>query len=308
MAECMGANCENGGTCNTTSNKCECPFGFVGNHCEGRTCKASFIFEDAEDYSYIKNDGAISCYNGGKCSLTWSDGYEGEFFKCVCPVPTVELGATSGDYCQTVESATSMCIALSGNNDYVKIAQSDMFCTNGGSCKEVHSRTSEEFQGCDCPGGFSGKHCEIGGSAVHDPIPMEISNDGDDGGNSVARDVLLGLVISLVVLVGVWVVKRKVKSSRRKKRAVEMLGIIDENYDFQSDDELKRLGIGDHVSLGYKSKSSHSSLHSENTSIKGRDAVKKEFNFGSRTALKNGLENDINSVDRNDAADTSLIV
>ena len=57
-----------------------------------------------------------------------------------------------------------------------------------------------------------------------------------------------------------------------------------------------------------KSKSSHSSLHSENTSIKGRDAVKKEFNFGSRTALKNGLENDINSVDRNDAADTSLIV
>ena len=246
--------------------------------------------------------------------MTWSssDGKaagEREFFKCVCPVPTVELGATSGDYCQSVESATSMCIALSGNYDYVKIAQSDMFCTNGGSCKEVHSHTSEEFQGCDCLKGFSGKHCEIdGGSGVHDPIPMEVSNDGEDGGNSVAGDVLVGLVVGLVVLGSVWVVKRKVKSSRRKKRAVEMLGIIDENYDFQSDDELKRLGLGDHVSLGYKSKSSDSSHHSENISIKGRDAVKQEFNFGSRTALKNGLEHDINSVNRNDAADTSLIV
>ena len=86
-----------------------------------------------------------------------------------------------------------------------------------------------------------------------------------------------------------------------------MLGIIDENYDFQSDEELKRLGIGDHVSLGYKSRSSDSSHRTENISIKGRDAVRKEFNFGSRTALKNGLENDINSVDRNDAADTLIV-
>ena len=166
---------------NTTVH-CVCPHGYTGQFCEIQveTCGRN---DDNNNNNHHHHNHA--CYHGGKCMKS-HNGYQ-----CVCNhmSPSYNdhyrnynnnnnnnddhhqrnkmndyLPVSIGKSCE--HKATSFC-----HTDTKKVSYHS-FCTNGGICKSLIKSSSssnqfgddeerEEHEGCHCPNGFSGAHCEV---------------------------------------------------------------------------------------------------------------------------------------------------
>uniref|UniRef100_A0A1I7UYA9 C-type lectin domain-containing protein n=1 Tax=Caenorhabditis tropicalis TaxID=1561998 RepID=A0A1I7UYA9_9PELO len=144
--------CQNSGTCNTETQKCDCPDLFNGTYCEQNLnkCETNSIFcenggsciketgkcECPDNYTgdlcenqIIKCDN-ITCYNGGTCRNG----------SCVC------LPGTTGDFC---EDFGQPCMIVNPNGTI------SPYCLNG-ICYNLPTGAS-----CDCDGTeFTGRRCE----------------------------------------------------------------------------------------------------------------------------------------------------
>ena len=106
--------------------------------------------ENEEDSSVMVCPDNHRCENGSVC--VESSEAEGRYF-CDCE-ESMFNGATvfSGLYCQ--HKATVFCTA-SGS------VSKTSFCTNMGTCRRNNVNDNDVHLGCDCPKGYTGKHCQF---------------------------------------------------------------------------------------------------------------------------------------------------
>ncbi|CAF3641303.1 unnamed protein product [Rotaria sp. Silwood1] len=117
--------CTNGGIRDPETNKCYCPSGFTGSHCEtradGQLCDR------------------IQCMSAGICAVRpLFNGSKIYQSKCLC-----RLGF-DGDYCE-IPSKIGSCTAS--------------YCLHGGSCNQ-RTIGSEDYIYCQCKPGWSGSRCD----------------------------------------------------------------------------------------------------------------------------------------------------
>jgi len=116
---------------------CECSDGWFGDDCEipGVEC------------------GNSHCFNGGGCLETLNQNGQ-TTYACDCR-DAGHLGKSwAGQYCEN--SATTEC-QPGPLAEKLQHANGDLFCTNGGTCKDPNN----PYLGCDCPEGQYGPSCEF---------------------------------------------------------------------------------------------------------------------------------------------------
>mmetsp|Transcript_7794 Transcript_7794/g.11189 ORF Transcript_7794/g.11189 Transcript_7794/m.11189 type:complete len:594 (+) Transcript_7794:79-1860(+) len=119
-------------------------------HCnctEGRTglkCK--------RDYPSCNNIDEMKCNNGGECLLGGTDEFGNGQYHCDCGNAKDEKGNLYyGQYCE--KKALEVCDG-----------KQDVFCVNGGTCKEDYE--GSPHRPCNCGPEHDGKHCEFKKDAV----------------------------------------------------------------------------------------------------------------------------------------------
>ncbi|XP_014674105.1 PREDICTED: neurogenic locus notch homolog protein 2-like, partial [Priapulus caudatus] len=130
---CASQPCLNGGSCRRLGSInyfCSCEDGF-----SGRNCETSLFYESPCDIS-------ASCANGGTC-LDIGTGRDA--FVCVC------RGGFTGMQCDQSLGLS----ALASANQPFPSCNDNGACLNGGVCFFYAG-----FVFCDCPSGFTGRHCE----------------------------------------------------------------------------------------------------------------------------------------------------
>lgn len=113
---------------------CECPAGRTGLLCE-------------REYQSC-GDGSHFCFHGGKCLSGIRDVYGNEQHYCDCGEATFEGKNYGGKFCEA--DAVDICGTAS---EY-----GNVFCTNGGKCRENWIDNLD--QPCICANGFDGPACE----------------------------------------------------------------------------------------------------------------------------------------------------
>ena len=166
------AMCLNGGTCveiidadETEHPGCNCPSGYVGEHCEQpdvshgaeETCSAS------DSNSSTK---ALKCYNGGQCN-SYAFGSLTDKNSCVCPTGYI------GSSCSTRMS-------LCGDNEH--------FCLNGGEC--VMKRG--EYV-CDCTNASSSVGFQVSGENCIST--SAITSTTDNQGGNIDEGTFVGIIL-----------------------------------------------------------------------------------------------------------------
>lgn len=151
--------CTNHGSCRQNiQHGCDCLDGFSGFHCEFLE-----LSEDPNNDSSQQEFVAASetcgenlvCKNGGKCvtSIVQSDGGKQHIKHCDCSTTSTDSTIFAGAECE--HEVTSFCTQpVDGDG-----METPIFCVQGGQCK------SNVHEGCDCPVGWTGFHCEYSVSA-----------------------------------------------------------------------------------------------------------------------------------------------
>lgn len=155
--------CQNGGTCNTSSNTCTCPSGYSGNSCQTLTDCFVVIARVYETNRTLINP----CLNGGTCAtdtgkcqctaLYTGPSCETSFSPCSNFSPC-KNGASCTDTLATSSGYSCACATgYSGVNctTIVDLCSSNP-CTNGGTCSQP---APGQFS-CSCPAGYTGTRCE----------------------------------------------------------------------------------------------------------------------------------------------------
>ena len=167
--------CTNGGKCDEEdpTNGCICPEGFAGFKCEyPQTAKEDKPSNnDDDDHLDFELCGGNVCHNGGSCTttvVTTSNGGKLEQEHCDCSTAIRETDMANatvyaGDSCQ-FEASVFCTLPQDGMP-----LSSSMFCVNGGLCRD------HVLQGCDCPTGWTGFHCEY----PEETIELTDSTDDD---------------------------------------------------------------------------------------------------------------------------------
>jgi hypothetical protein len=128
-------------------------------HCQCDAAGSDFSTRDAHEFWYVLYDNYIVLYLYRVLSLTLLR------FSCVHPRSLIDYSQLVCfrrvpilTFCFLSTSQhifTSWCTAKGENID-----RHSSFCTNFGVCKDQKGK-SKYHAGCDCPGGWTGQHCEV---------------------------------------------------------------------------------------------------------------------------------------------------
>jgi len=146
--------CVNGGSCQENILQgCDCPPAWTGLRCEFQVEDEDVLDDDTNFVVDFVPCGSDYCYHGGVCEKTSVNGKELDV--CNCANAMTETDIYAGEFCQY--RSTSFCSEPNGND----LTGVD-FCANDGECTD---------DGCHCPSGYSGEHCEY---------PLYANQDSED--------------------------------------------------------------------------------------------------------------------------------
>jgi hypothetical protein len=168
---------------------CICPIEWTGVKCEIKVEKCG------------ENDHV--CLHGSTCNK------DGDSYTCDCEEAFTGLDQFGGKYCE--HKSTSICTpdskSGSGKNKFA-------FCVNSGQCKKIVDE-NEEHEGCDCPAGFAGDHCETRTETTDELIrDSSPSSEGSSGASPVA--IVCIVLAALVATVAAARFYRMQKRARDK--------------------------------------------------------------------------------------------
>jgi hypothetical protein len=170
--------CTNHGSCKKNPYQgCDCPEAFVGFSCEYEATSANEYVADNLDQNH---DGVVDnhphtpvecgdsvCHHGGTClsaTIVAEDGSEQEKEVCNCKTAFTNTAAFAGEFCEFRH--TILCSQPAEG----EIFEDVLFCVNGGTCLE------DPEDGCDCPTGWIGRHCEF----KEDVAALNEKDEADD--------------------------------------------------------------------------------------------------------------------------------
>lgn len=176
--ECRSLQCRNGGVCrkakhmtvfdgdikgiaaNARNVYCHCPPGFAGPFCEIRYQSCP---QPVEDEKKQQTNPTVFCNNGAPCDRDVN--HDGQvYFHCECDDSVTDYSTLyARRACQ--HASTVFC---TGQKEHQSLGQAaGSYCRNGGTCKVSPQQQQEQDQqqpnrheGCNCPDGWGGPHCE----------------------------------------------------------------------------------------------------------------------------------------------------
>jgi hypothetical protein len=181
---------------------CDCAdTGYIGEHCDVPCSKR--------------------CENGGKCVPAPEEdgGVDGGSSEetCSCTKAVVDGNPYAGLRCEY--GATKSCMTLGSLSKH-------SFCTNGGECGDI-VLDNEMHVDCVCPSGYLGSYCEYleGGdgippsSSTTSTAAMASTEGSSSSSSRRVDDVVFGLMIAFVAVIGMLLLAFFVRARRRRAEA-----------------------------------------------------------------------------------------
>lgn len=210
--------CKNGATCKMGIAN----FGYHGSldlpflnnthidfmHCE---CLAGFTGVMCEHHVETCGNDEHACFNGATCVRLPDESGHQMTYRCDCST-TLNHTSFAGHMCE--HSATSFC-------EYGVAVSRHAFCVNGGVCKDVIVK-GEKHQGCSCPEGYSGQHCEYTTATAPKMSSSESNSSSKSSSDQTEKTIafffLIAVITGCVIFALVFVV-RQVRKDKRKSAA-----------------------------------------------------------------------------------------
>lgn len=148
--------CVQGGKCNSNVFQgCDCSAGWTGFRCEFAMDLDDMLGDSSSDGGQGATEcGDRFCHHGGVCEVAQEvnddTGELADVYSCDCSTTATGSEIYGGPTCSF--KSTSVCQQPERGSNTLATA---LFCFNHGTCRE------DPLDGCDCPSGFTGSHCQF---------------------------------------------------------------------------------------------------------------------------------------------------